>query len=316
MLYNIAGQNRARNFLDEEEIAGAVELLAERGLIVPITSIPTRRFRVPIYESFYNDDYHERAASLLTDTEDVPLYMQPDGGLSGMLGSGTYVRFDEEFGFVYTQTDKIKASAYTDITADTFEKFAVFGTALSSGKLKQHTEAAAAFLCPASDEETALTLHVEDSYHDPKSGLDYLLVRQMIGEYLVHSHYAVLVFREEELFGAHGRWYFSSLDESYTTELQNQLNILFTDFETLQSERIDAFSLPSNATLPDSPPLPINTPVTGNAIPQVESMETRYIIYWNADKTALYFIPAWHITHIGADTIVYNAANGTIYTRY
>jgi len=83
MLYNIARQDRTRNYIDEGEVADAVELLAERGMIVPAEVIPLRMFRARIWESFYSDSYHTGVAEKLTGNA-VPLFLQSDSSLYGL----------------------------------------------------------------------------------------------------------------------------------------------------------------------------------------------------------------------------------------
>ncbi len=325
MLYNIARQDRTRNYIDEDEITNAVELLAERGLVVPVSSIPLRKFKAPIYESFYDASYHESVANALTGA-DVPLYMQPDNGLSGTTPDGIYVKFDPEFGFIYAKNDKFDLSTYTDVTADNFKIMAQSGSELPSSRSKDMIASATAFLSSRTADDSMFTVDVVNGYYDSTSGLSYLLAYQLIDEFEIYSHYAVCVFDEDELIGVHGRWYFASLDDKYDTELQNQVNILFTDLETLKGDLPDQseVAIPSDtdfdATFPiesfsNNLPITSNSLNTGFDIPQVVSMSNCYVIYWNSDKTALYFIPAWQITHIGGNTIVYNAANGTVYSR-
>ncbi|MBE6612554.1 MAG: hypothetical protein E7632_08675 [Ruminococcaceae bacterium] len=319
MLFNIARQDRTRNYMDEGEVAAAVELLAERGLIVPISCVPLRKFKAPIYESFYSDAYHNSLAEAMT-MMDVPLYLQPDNSLSGISDDGVYVSYDQEFGFVYNKNDKIDTSAYTDVTEENFKIMAQAGSELTASQKKKLIREADAFLSLRAEDDDALAVSVTESYHDPVSGYSYLLAYQTFDEYPVFSHWAVLVFDEEELAAAHGRWYFASVDNSYVAELQNQVNILFTDLETLSGELNDPFS--AALASDDEPAMPsqnltANSSLlnTAGSLPQVISMSNGYVIYWNSDKTALYFIPAWQIAHIGGNTIVYNAANGTVYSR-
>ena len=45
LVYNIARQDRTRGYIDENEVSGAVELLAERGLEVHSDSKKKEKFR-------------------------------------------------------------------------------------------------------------------------------------------------------------------------------------------------------------------------------------------------------------------------------
>ena len=50
LIFNIIRQDRTGNYISDEEIAGAVEVLAERGLVVPKSSIPKKKFKAAVWE--------------------------------------------------------------------------------------------------------------------------------------------------------------------------------------------------------------------------------------------------------------------------
>ena len=320
MLYNIARQDRTRNYIDEGEVADAVELLAERGMIVPADRIPLRMFRARIWESFYSDSYHTDAAKKLTGST-VPLFLQSDSSLSGISEDGVSVTFDTEFGFTYLKNVNSPAASYTDVTAEMIKNQSAGDSEVSASRMKSLSRAAREFLTPARTDDSPLDADITGALYDSGTGLTHLLAEQTIDGHRIFSHTAVLTFDGDALVRVQGRWYFADLDESYTTALQDQVTILFTDLNVLTSAGAEADY--------ELSPLPVPTPTANTLrnvsaasamearadIPQVESMANGYIIYWNADKTALYFIPAWQIAHANADTIVYNAANGTIYSR-
>jgi len=320
MLYNIARQDRTRNYIDEGEVADAVELLAERGMIVPAEVIPLRMFRARIWESFYNDSYHAGVAEKLTGNA-VPLFLQSDSSLSGLSEDGASVTFDTDFGFTYLKNVNSDTASYTDVTDETFENPPAGGSEVSASRLKSLSRIAREFLNPALPDDSPMDAEITGAFHDSASGRTHLLAEQTIDGHRIFSHHAVLTFEDDELVGAQGRWYFAGLDESYTTSLQDQVTILFTDLNVLTSTMTeDEYALPA-LPIPASSANVLRNVSAASAmnarsdIPQVESITDGYVIYWNADKTALYFIPAWQIAHSNADIIVYNAANGTIYSR-
>ncbi len=325
MVFNIVRQHRLRNYVDETELSDAIELLAERGLSVPLSSIPTKKFKAPIYESIYSEAYLNNVATFLTNT-DVTLYMQPDNTLSGQTADGEQVMFDSEFGFSYIKNDKFDISAYADINADNFLAESKTGTEFTSSQLRSYSSKVTEYLNVGVSEDASLKAAFKSGFHSPEKGLSFLLAYQQIDGIDIYSHYAVCVFANGELVGIHGRWYFASLDEEYHSELQDQINILFADLEYFKGNAVEPFNVPFKSNTNYDSALPSeNQPrasmfaadalTPSGYIPQVISMDNCYTIYWNSDKTALYFIPAWQITHIGGVAIVYNATNGTVYSR-
>ncbi len=313
LIFNIARQDRARGYIDDDEVLGAVELLAERGLEVPQECIPREKFKAPVYESLYSDEYYTKAAEALSTSPREVLLSLPNGGFSITAQNGAVTEFDGEFGFTYSKYSNFDADAYTEITAENFASEAELWGDVGSSRLVTLKKRAEEFLMRCAGDSGVLTAGVTDSYFDTERGLTYLLARQVLGGYTVYSHYAVCVFKNDELIYAGGRWFFAPIDEDYQTELVDQVNILFSDLAELNSGSAQGFALPEGTDFAEeasSYTSPDNVKLSA-----VRNMQAVYAIYWNADKTAIYFIPAWQIDHSDGITIVYNATNSTIYAR-
>ncbi len=309
LIFNIIRQDRTGNYISDEEIAGAVEVLAERGLVVPKSGIPKKKFKAAVYESIYNDEYYISSAEALTASERELLITLPNGGFSITAKNGETVEFDTEFAFSYSKYGTSAYLAYTDITADSFALYKDEGEAMGAAKLEALSRKAEKFLNSGVPSDYMLSAKISDGYYDEEKDSYILLARQYLNEYPVFSHYAVCVFSENTLICAGGRWYFADLDEDYTTSLRDQVNILFDDLAYLRTEYSSAPEISED----DAEILPETD--ENIEIPAVKSVSPCYAIYWNTDKTALYFIPAWQIEHIDGPATVYNAANGTIYLK-
>lgn len=313
LIFNIARQDRARGYIDDDEVLGAVALLAERGLEVPAECIPREKFKAPVYESLYSDAYYTKAAEALSASPREVLLSLPNGGFSITAQNGAITEFDGEFGFTYSKYGNFDEAAYTKITAENFASEAALWDDVGTPRLSALEKRAEEFLMMCAGDSDVLTAVVTDSYHDAERGFTYLLARQVLGGYMVYSHYAVCVFEDDELVYADGRWYFAPIDEDYQTELVDQVNILFSDLSELNVGLVQSFALPEGT---DYPKEMLSDDVADEAmLTAVRNMQAVYAIYWNADKTALYFIPSWQIDHSDGTTIVYNATNGTIYAR-
>lgn len=311
LVFNIIRQDRTRNYISDEEIKSAVVLLSERGLIVPRSAVPEKKFKAAVYESLYSDEYFTEAAQAMTNSERELILSLPNGSFSITAKNGETVDFDTEFGFVYSKYSTSDTAAYTDITADNFGTYKAEGEAMSGGRLKALSKKAEAFLNSGAFSDNALRAEVYDGYYDADTGYSVLLAVQSVNGYNIYSHNAVCVFSNDTLIFAQGRWYFAPLNEDYTTELRDQINILFEDLSALKTVvLLDSQS--ENGVWPEN--IPEASEEIDLEIPAVKSVNSCYVIYWGADKTALYFIPAWQVDHINGLTIVYNATNSTIYS--
>ncbi len=311
LLFNIARQDRTRGYLAESEIRDAAELLYERGYSVSADIIPTKKFKAPVYESHYSDEYYTEVATALASSEREMLYTLPNGGISISTKSGALIEFDNEFDFRYSALDNPDSAAYTEITASTFAAASNSGTALSGARLKSLSAAATEFLCKQQTKDSNLSAEIAGAFTD-ENGRTFLLVEQCLDGYEIYSHYAVCVFEDSELIFAHGRWYFSDTNKDYNTELCDQINILFTDMATLKATLASAASESVENSGDDTPSDASRS--ENITLPSVSAVNACYVVYWSSNKTALYFIPAWQIDHNDSLTIVYNATNATMYS--
>ncbi len=316
LVYNITLQDRARDYINENEVIGAIELLAERGLHVPDESVPREKFTAPVYESLYSDEYYTKTAEILSGSPREILLQTPNGGFSITAKNGAITEMDTEFGFSYIKNGNSEIGAYTVITAESFASEATLWDAVGASKLSVLANQAEHFLELCVGDDNIISAEIKDSYFDSESGLTYLLAKQLIGGYEVYSHYAVCVFSGEELVHSYGRWYFAPFDEDYNTELIDQVNILFSDLSELKTGTSAAFEADGRMAAESEENTEIARPLSDEIrLPDVNNIEEVYSVYWNAGKTALYFIPAWQIEHSDGQIIVYNATNGTVYAR-
>ncbi len=322
LLWQIAAQTRSRSYIAPDEIADACALLGERGLLVSEAIVPTKRFVSDIYESEYTgDSYFTDTAYLLSGIEyKHPLYM-PDGGFLFTSEDGSRIEFDSEFGFSYIKNSNSLTKAYTDVGTENFDARKNSGKEVSASQRTRLEELTLGFLSRGirTDEGTPFGITVTDAFADPDSGIVYCKAIQTLNGYPVWAHEAVCTFSGETLLAASGRWYFRPLKEkSYTTELADQINILFTDLTTVKNDLAEAAGesgIPFPLESTGAADIPAHMEPGASASWRVTSLSACYTLYWNADKTALFFIPAWQINHVNGETIVYNAANSTIYQR-
>lgn len=310
LIFNVARQDRTRDYISDSELRDAIELLGDRGFSVPADIIPTKKFQTPVYESRYADEYYTTVATALANSEREMLYTLPNGGISISTKKGAYMEFDNEFDFRYFEFDNPDSAAYTEITADTFAAHAAGKDGVSASRMKALSNAASDFLCRERSKDSPLKAKIVDAFTDD-DGRTVVLAEQHLNGYKVYSHYAVCVFGDSDIIFAHGRWYFSEIDKDYNTDLYDQIHILFTDMSTLKNTLASAAEASDDSE--EAPPSSFESS-ENITLPVVSAVNACYVVYWNANKTALYFIPAWQIDHNPSLTVVYNAANATVYS--
>lgn len=321
LVFNIVRQERSRGYISEDKILDACEILTKRGMEVSSELVPKKKFNSYVYESSYNDDYFTLTAETLSSSKREALYTLPDGSLSITTENGAIFDCNSAFEFCYRKSNSIQNPAYTDITAEDFLKEAQANIPLANKDVKNLVKIANDILGKRNSDENEFSSKIIYSYTQKSDGKTYLYLKQLLGDYEIYSHYAVCIFEGEELCAAYGRWYFSPINKKHNTELYDQISILFTNL-SVQTQNLQAAE---NASLYDettnTPPDSIETepPIHSEAkplsFPAIKEITPCYAIYWSSDKNALYFIPAWQISHSNGQTIVYNATNNSVYSE-
>ena len=91
LLYQVLMQDRSRSYIDADEAANAVSLLAARGLSVSEDCVPLAKFNASVLESAYSEQYYYEVAEALSGSQSMPAQMLPDGGFSIALENGDVV---------------------------------------------------------------------------------------------------------------------------------------------------------------------------------------------------------------------------------
>jgi len=351
LLYQVLLQQRQLNYLSEQEADDAIALLAERGLTVDKTVIPLKRFRADVCVGTWKGNYHETAALHLSGCDREVLTILPSGRVRILLKNGAVFESDEQFHFSYSvNTTSLSESdgdsgngdtffAYTDITSENFHEKAIQGEELSQSDKRQLSDAMQSLFDFHSDNDSNLTATILDVFllrnDSSAEPMIYVFAEQYLNGIPIYGNKIICIFQNGKLTSAYGRWYFDKIDSGYSVTLYDQINILFADLRVLKTYQNKEDDEPAkDSILPDvtasaglfamansnfASRNPEN--LSDTAVDESENAETHvlqsllscYIIYWNADKTALQFIPAWQMTHTDGTKVILNAATGTEY---
>ena len=220
--------------------------------------------------------------------------MLPDGGMMIITAGGDSSEFYDDLRFVYYKNSNVRGAAYTDITADDLELVTENFGSLTKSKLSGYEKRVSDFLCRGQGEDYRFGVRIDGGALDEGAGVTYIFATQMLDGLPVYGNSAVCVFEGEDLLSARGYWYFGTAGETYSEEIYDQVNILFTDLSALTTRAAEE-------ERPDA------------GFPGVTSVTACYTPNWNADRTALYFILSWQIDHSDGTRIVYNAINNSEY---
>jgi len=130
------------------------------------------------------------------------------------------------------------------------------------------------------------------SGEDPESGIRYCVFVQSARKTQVLNLISAFAVKEDAVVGMSGEWCFSPLDASYSAQLLDQINILYTVKDRILEARGEA-----------------GLPVT------VDSLKLGYTSYFGGDGDRFYLIPAWKLTLEDGETYTINALNGAEYTK-
>lgn len=294
LIYNISVQTRTKGYISTREVEDAAALLSERGLTVVTDGIPFKRLSSDVYESFFSDDYYVMTSEKLSMTSRASARILPDGGMMILSENGSSFELYDNLGFIYHENSNIDSKAYTDITAEKLLSGATDFAELRKTRLTELSVIAREFLTRTQKDDPYFGVRIDGGYQDPESGLSYVIATQMLDDLPVSGHQVVCVFEGSELRAVSGFWYFEKVGAGYNQELLDQINVLFNDLTVLQSRFAEDGQ--SDGTLPD-----------------VVNVSACYSPNWNAERTAIYFIPSWQIEHSDGTIIVYNAVNGGEY---
>lgn len=294
LIYNILVQTRTKGYIDVHEVEDAAALLSDRGLTVSTDGVPLKKLSADIYESFFSDDYFVDASEKLSGTPRASARILPDGGMMILSESGSSFELYDNLGFIYHENSNIESRAYTDITAEKLFSGATGFAELKKIRLTELSVIAREFLTRAQGDDTYFDVRIDGGYYDSENDLSYVIATQMLDKLPVSGHQVVCVFDGSELRAASGFWYFENVDSGYNQELLDQVNVLFNDLAVLQSRTVEDGQ-------------------SDSALPDVINVSACYSPNWNAERTAIYFIPSWQIEHSDGTIIVYNAVNGGEY---
>ncbi len=283
--------SRSAEYLPEETIRQARELLRSDGIVIGQRVVDAKKVSLPIFEGTLMQDYHAKVASRLSHSDVALSFDAPNGVVISMVNGDRYT-FSDGFDIRYT------VSGFADsLDADTTD-IAEFSP-LQVGEEVEVRKAVAAFLDRAGDNsdergQSASFAYAITAYgRDDATGTLYCVGEQSANRQPLLDFRAVFAVRDGKVIGMSGSWCFASTDGIYSAQLLDQINILYSVRNRILEEWGDRT----------------------DSREEILSLDIGYAVYFRSGTENFYLIPAWIVQTGSGKTYSINAVDGTLYTK-
>lgn len=269
-------------YLPDKSADDIVEILAEANITIDRELIGTKKDRGTVYVC-NSGDYNTTVAGLLTDKNIKYVFTVPDGELIVMEDNSTF-EFGDSFSFRYTKSGKREDITETVSSGDFSEK-------LSEQKTNEITQIVCEFMERGSEKfkvggNIDIITSVDRIWEN--GGKYYAVCSRSIGGVEVNDNKVYCTVENNEVTSASGTWSFLTLGESYSAQLSDIINILFNVKKELGAHEAEI---------------------------KITAIEECYSLYTYGENEGLCLIPCLKVVTDKAGNFIYNAIDGTIYTK-
>jgi len=339
-IINLRVQYVNTRLISEDTRRTASEILYKSKIVIDADTIPDVKPNLVIYENSCGEDYHERVVTKITGTENFTRHMINNGTKCILGDSGDEFEFSDQNRFEVTYKKNTGSASAPD--ADYISAFNSSGTAVPNDTSSDMAlkYAIRRFLFPGGD--TSYDIVCRTVRYDTANGWYVVTAEETVDGYPLASQSGIVfVIKDGEVIYMSGEVMVLGFENDYSTELYDQVNILFTEKAYITSLR-ESESLKDIAASPDMTPAgrspgeepasasndlypsdtadisgTYDTPDTAESDANeyvIEDMSLVYCVSWNSDRTSFYMIPGWKIVYSDGTYRVRNALNGNIYT--
>lgn len=270
-------------YLPDKSADDIVKVLAESNITVDKSLVDTKRERGNVYVCS-SGDYYETVAALLASSKVKYAFVIPDGELV-IMENGSRFEFGSGFSFRYARNEE------ADSTRNDGFAFSELYERPSKQKIDEISAVVAEFMDRGSEEfkiggSMDISTSVERVWeHDGKY---YAICSRSIGGVEVNDNRVFCTVENGEVTAASGTWSFLTLGNSYSAQLCDSVNILFNVKKELGT--------PQDRVV-------------------IEAIEQCYALYTYGDDEDLCLLPCYKVVTNNSGELIYNAIDGTIYTR-
>lgn len=288
LIYNIVLSNTSTQ-IDHNTISSICNVLSKNGISIDATLIPTEYPYADIIESDFSSSYYENVAAAVTLSERESINIMPDNSLRLTMQNGDTITLNRRFGIDYVANN----FESTDMNPKQLIKKAEYTQTDLTGKEKKLLES---FVFPMaiSADNTAFSYKTVNVKSNGETKIAEVI--ELINDIYIREHTLYIEYIGEKIVRAQGVWFFPGESRNYSSELYDQLSVLFAEIDrknTLYDSDDDLGSINSSYTITD--------------------IDFNYCIYWNPEQNGLFFIPAWKISTNQNKVRYYNAVNCELY---
>jgi len=280
------------DYVPAESVDDLVEIMARDGILIDRNIVSARREDGSVYV-FDSEGYTRTVAELLSGSTVRDSYAIPDGELM-VLDNGDRCEFNGNFTFRYKAKDADEFSPnIVDLRRFAFPKLPKDAEITVEAVRLFLNNGSRAF---SSSRELDVDVVIDEIWE--YDGVDYVLCSRRIDGVAITGNLVLCTVEREKVTAAYGTWCFFTPGTSYSAQLTDVLNILFNVKKDLAVSGLSGNS-------------------GGSRIPQVtvESVKSCYSLYFFGEEENFCLIPCWQITTDTRGELIYNAINGTLYTK-
>ncbi len=280
------GVRRDIAYVPDEAVDSLVEILSSAGITVDPDLISTKRETGTVYV-FDSDNYNRTVSELLSNSTVKDTYALPDGELL-VLENGDRCEYGSDFTFRY------RAEGADEFSPNIID-LRYYATRRTEEERESVAEAVRTFLGNGSrsfdgERDLRVAVVIDEIWED--MGIQYVLCSRTIDGVAITGNLVLCTVENDRVTAAYGTWCFFTPGTSYRAQLSDLLNILFNVKKEL------APSLESE-----------NEPVA------IRAIKSCYSLYFFGEEENFCLIPCWQIATDRKGEFIYNAIDGTLYTK-
>ncbi len=306
-LFNLYRQYMNDHYLDEDLLIQTEHLLSEAGISVAEEAVPIKLFTENVVECVYGEDYYEKIFLRLGGGEDYNSFIK-----TGVLGQGMKFTSDAnnitaEFygdfslrcvmGDIQTRENEL-AEYLTSLTGETADGMAEISPDIlaalepvSSARLRKLNRILESVpIIEGENDKLKVSLRIESCAYDAAHDRYLINCREYVEDYVIHDSGALVIVEGEELVWLSGSMIFFEIGNSYSTELYDQINVLFDEKAYVEENSEEEASSC-----------------------EILSMELVYCVSWYSGGDVYYIIPAWQVGYSDGTVRIRSALNGSLY---
>ena len=291
MLWFLQSVFRSAEYLPEDTIRQARELLRSDGIVIGQRVVDPKKVNLPIYEGSLAEDYHASVAAKLSGSN-VSLTFDAPNGVVISMENGDRFMFSDGFDIRYT------AGGSPEFSALDYKSVASLPP-LTADEVESARKAVTSLLAKIGGTTAERGQKASHLYtftvcgRDDATGIQYCVAEQVVEGKALVDFRAVFAVSDGDVIGMNGSWCFASTDGVYSAQLLDQINILYSVRNRILEERGDA----------------------KDSREEILSLEIGYAVYFRSDTESFYLIPAWIVRCESGKTYSINAVDGTLYTK-